>query len=135
MMFAFVVFVLSIAMVASADRSVSLKLTTSSAVITDVDNFRVVANVSNTGSETLRLLRDPRSPLSQAPTESFSVINSKGARAVFSGIRVRYNPQAAIQAGHAENFVELKPGESISVEYDHTILALRLEEILIESLV
>ncbi|KAG8679545.1 hypothetical protein FRC09_018902, partial [Ceratobasidium sp. 395] len=109
---------MSATLLASADGSLSLKLTTPQHAIRDVDNLHVVATVSNTGSETLRLLRDPRSPLSQYPTETFGVVNSKGARASFSGIKVRYSPQVVAKAGRAESFVELKPGQSVSVEHD-----------------
>ncbi|CAE6448892.1 unnamed protein product [Rhizoctonia solani] len=117
-MLAAAAFVLSTALLASADRSLSLKVAAPSAEITDVDNFRVAATVSNTGSETLRLLRDPRSPLSTWATETFGVVNNKGARAAFSGVKVRYSPQAVAKAGRAESFVELKPGESVTVEHD-----------------
>ena len=113
---------LSTALLASADRSLTLKVVTPDAVVTDVDNLRVAATVSNTGSETLRLLRDPRSPLSTYPTESFGVVNANGARAAFSGIKVRYSPQAVAKAGRAESFVELKPGESVTVEHDRKLL-------------
>ncbi|KAF8754771.1 Lysine-specific metallo-endopeptidase [Rhizoctonia solani] len=98
-MFVATAFILSTALLASAERSLSLKVATPSAEITDVDNFRVAATVSNTGSETLRLLRDPRSPLSTWATETFGVVNNKGARAAFSGVK-------------------LKPGESVTVEHD-----------------
>ncbi|KAG8741932.1 hypothetical protein FRC11_014576 [Ceratobasidium sp. 423] len=117
-MLAAAAFLLSTALLASADRSLSLKVSTPSAEITDVDNFRVAATVSNTGSETLRLLRDPRSPLSTYATETFGVVNNKGARADFSGIKVRYSPQTVAKVGRAESFVELKPGESVTVEHD-----------------
>ncbi|CAE6509038.1 unnamed protein product [Rhizoctonia solani] len=117
-MLATAAFVLFTALLASADRSLSLKVAAPSAEITDVDNFRVAATVSNTGSETLRLLRDPRSPLSTYATETFGVVNNKGARAAFSGVKVRYSPQAVAKAGRAESFVELKPGESVTVEHD-----------------
>ncbi|CAE6422435.1 unnamed protein product [Rhizoctonia solani] len=81
-------FILSTGLIVSADRSLSLKVVAPQE-ITDVDNLHVAATVSNTGSETLRLLRDPRSPLSTYPTETFGVVNSKGA-----------------------------PGESVTVEHD-----------------
>ncbi|CAE6469544.1 unnamed protein product [Rhizoctonia solani] len=111
-------FILSITLLASANRSLSLKVIALSANITDVDNFRVAATVSNTGSETLRLLRDPRSPLSMWATETFGVVNSKGIRAEFSGVKVRYSPQAVAKSGRPGSLVELKPGESVTVEHD-----------------
>ncbi|CCO36873.1 Peptidyl-Lys metalloendopeptidase Short=MEP [Rhizoctonia solani AG-1 IB] len=117
-MFVAAAFVLSTALLASADRSLSLKVASPSAEITDVDNFRVAATVSNTGSETLRILRDPRSPLSTWATETFGVVNNKGERAAFSGVKVRYSPQAVAKTGRADSFVELKPGESVTVEHD-----------------
>ncbi|KAG9126741.1 hypothetical protein FRC07_002148, partial [Ceratobasidium sp. 392] len=113
-----IAFILSAALLSSADRSLFLKVTAPGAVVTDVDNLHVLATVSNTGSETLRLLRDPRSPLSQYPTEAFGIVNSSGARAEFTGIKVRYNPEEVAKAGRAGSFVELKPGESVSVEHD-----------------
>src|SRR3712207_5132086 len=102
-MLAAAAFILSTALLASANRSLSLTVAAPSAEITDVDNFRVAATVSNTGSETLRLLRDPRSPLSTYATVTFGVVNNKGARAQFSGIKVRYSPQAVAKAGRAES--------------------------------
>lgn len=117
-MLAATAFLLSTALLASADRSLSLKVVTPSAEITDVDNLRVAATVSNTGSETLRILRDPRSPLSSWPTETFGVVNTDGSRAAFSGVKVRYSPEAVAKAGRAESFVELKPGESVTVEHN-----------------
>ncbi|KAG9098536.1 hypothetical protein FRC06_006243 [Ceratobasidium sp. 370] len=117
-MFAAAAFLLSTALLASADRSLSLKVTTPGAVITDVDNLRVAATVANTGSETLRLLRDPRSPLSKYPTETFGVVNSNGARATFSGMKVRYSPEGVAKAGLPNTIVELKPGESVTIEHN-----------------
>ncbi|KAF8754729.1 Lysine-specific metallo-endopeptidase [Rhizoctonia solani] len=117
-MLATITFTLSIALIASAARSLSLNVVASSTEVTDIDNFHVNATLSNTGSETLRLLRDPRSPLSTWATETFGVINSKGARAEFSGIKVRYDPQAVTKAGRPDSFVELNPGESVTVKHD-----------------
>ncbi|KAF8686554.1 Lysine-specific metallo-endopeptidase [Rhizoctonia solani] len=117
-MLATITFTLSTALIASAARSLSLNVVTSSTEVIDIDNFHVNATLSNTGSETLRLLRDPRSPLSTWATETFGVINSKGARAEFSGIKVRYDPQAVTKAGRPDSFVELNPGESVTVKHD-----------------
>ncbi|KAG8789538.1 hypothetical protein FRC12_013387 [Ceratobasidium sp. 428] len=117
-MLATAAFLFSTALLASADRSLSLKVTAPGSVVTDVDNLRVAATVSNTGSETLRLLRDPRSPLSQYPTETFGVVNSKGGRAAFSGMKVRYSPEGVAKAGLPNTIVELKPGESVTIEHN-----------------
>ncbi|CAE6464853.1 unnamed protein product [Rhizoctonia solani] len=117
-MFTSVILILCSALLTSADRSLSLKIVAPSATVIDVDNFHVATIVSNTGSETLRLLRDPRSPLSTMPTDTFRVVNSKGDRAEFSGIRVRYDPENDARSGRPESVVELNPGESITVEHD-----------------
>ena len=117
-MLATAAFILSTALLASADRSLSLKVAAPAAQITDVDNLRVAATVSNTGSETLRLLRDPRSPLSTYPTNTFGVVNANGARAAFNGMMVRYSPQAIAKSDLANTFVELKPGQSVTVEHN-----------------
>ncbi|QRV78565.1 peptidyl-Lys metalloendopeptidase [Ceratobasidium sp. AG-Ba] len=117
-MFVSAAILLSSALLASADRSLTLKVTSPSAAITDVDNLRVAATVANTGSETLRLLRDPRSPLSKYPTETFGVVNSNGARAGFTGMKVRYSPEGVARAGLPDSIVELKPGESVTIEHD-----------------
>lgn len=120
-MLAVAAFLLSTALFASADRSLSLKVAAPSPEVTDVDNLRVATIISNTGSETLRLLRDPRSPLSTYPTETFGVVNADGSRAAFSGVKVRYSPEAVAKAGRMESFVELKPGESVKIDHDRKL--------------
>jgi peptidyl-Lys metalloendopeptidase len=57
--------------------------------VTDVDNFKVVAKVTNSGDETLTLLDDPRTLL--APdwnTETFHITNSEGVVPEFKGVVV-----------------------------------------------
>ncbi|KAF8747477.1 Lysine-specific metallo-endopeptidase, partial [Rhizoctonia solani] len=117
LMFTYIILILYASISAHADRSLSLKIVAPSATITDVDNFDVATIISNTGSETLRLLRDPRSPLSDLPTEKFAVVDSKGTRAEFNGIRVRYDPQTDARSGRPDSAVELSPGESITIEH------------------
>lgn len=59
-------------------------------VVTDVDNFKVVAKVSNTGSETLTLLNDPNSLLTPHwSTKTFSIASAEGAVPEFKGVAVR----------------------------------------------
>ncbi|KAF8686274.1 Lysine-specific metallo-endopeptidase [Rhizoctonia solani] len=95
-MFTYIILILYASISAHADRSLSLKIVAPSATITDVDNFDVATIISNTGSETLRLLRDPRSPLSDLPTEKFAVVDSKGTRAEFNGIRLTVDAVAGV---------------------------------------
>ncbi|KAK7695330.1 hypothetical protein QCA50_002521 [Cerrena zonata] len=84
-----------------------------------VESFKVAATVTNTGDETLKILNNPLSPLSQMPTETFSIAHEDtGAAPKFSGMKVKYSPQTAIQLGNEKSFTILAPGESATVEHD-----------------
>ncbi|KAH7338326.1 hypothetical protein B0J17DRAFT_553604, partial [Rhizoctonia solani] len=58
------------------------------------------------------------SPLSTLPTDTFRVMNSKGVRAEFTGIRVRYDPEGVAKSNLLGAFVELEPGESFTVGHN-----------------
>jgi peptidyl-Lys metalloendopeptidase len=47
--------------------------------VTDVENLSVTAVVKNTGTETLKLLKDPRTVLSSSQTHTFNVAGEKGS--------------------------------------------------------
>lgn len=67
----------------------SLKLTVSGPQsVTDVDNLSVKAVVTNTGSETVKLLNDPRTVLSNWRTNSFAIEGAAGSPD-FTGIKVK----------------------------------------------
>lgn len=67
----------------------SLKLTVSAPqTVTDVNNLSVKATVTNTGSETVKLLKDPRTVLSDWRTNTFSIEGASGTPA-FTGIKVK----------------------------------------------
>ncbi|KAF9449833.1 peptidyl-Lys metalloendopeptidase [Macrolepiota fuliginosa MF-IS2] len=103
------------AAVANAARSLSLKVA-GPASVDGVDNLKVTTTLTNDGDETLKLLNDPLSPISQLPAETFQVTSdSTGAKATFSGIKVKYIPEVA-----AANlaFTVLEPGKSIEVAHD-----------------
>jgi peptidyl-Lys metalloendopeptidase len=85
--------------------------------VTDVENFKVVATVTNTGTETLKILNDPLSPLSKLPAETFTISDASGHPATFIGIRAKYAPSAAIAAGQ-DALTVLTPGQSAIVEHD-----------------
>lgn len=90
--------------------------------MTDVNHLKVVATLTNTGDETLRLLNDPLSPLSRLPANTFAISNPNGAAPAFVGIRAKYVPEAAVAIGN-DAITTLAPGKSISVEHNCTNLS------------
>ena len=75
--------------VAAVSATARLQLKLSGADQVDgVSNFKVVATVTNTGDETLKLLNDPRSPLSKIPTHTISIMHESGAAPDFVGALV-----------------------------------------------
>ncbi|CAE6412552.1 unnamed protein product, partial [Rhizoctonia solani] len=84
----------------SAAPGLSLSIVTPESVA-DVENLSVTAVVKNTGTETLKLLKDPRGVLSSAKTHTFNVANEKGSPQ-FTGMFVKY-----IEASTQSNKVAL----------------------------
>ena len=56
--------------------------------ITDVKNLNLLATITNTGNETLKLLNDPLGPLSELPAHTFSITDTSGRQPIFTGIKV-----------------------------------------------
>lgn len=109
---------ISSALSVSAVRSLSLQLSGADQVV-GVDNLRVVATVTNTGDETLKLLNDPRGPLSTMPAETFGIIHEQtGVAPVFTGVKAKYVPSIAVRIGGKDAFTILAPGQSVQVEHD-----------------
>lgn len=83
---------LSIALIASAisvAAAPGLSLTLAGPGAVDgVQNLKVVATVTNTGTDSLKLLKDPRSLLRGTPTHSFTITNVNGTSPAFTGIMV-----------------------------------------------
>lgn len=79
-----------------------------------VDNFNVVATLTNKGEETVKVLNHPESPFSSLPTDTFIIHGENGALPDFIGVKAKYSPQAAIDAGE---FTALAPNESIHVRH------------------
>ncbi|KAJ3503898.1 hypothetical protein NMY22_g18091 [Coprinellus aureogranulatus] len=98
--------------------SLSLKVEGASS-IENVDNFKVNTVITNVGDETVKLLNDPNSPLSKLPANTFSITNSQGAGAAFTGIKAKYVPRVAAEAGA---FTTLAPGASITVTHDRKLI-------------
>ncbi|GAB1517941.1 hypothetical protein RhiTH_000997 [Rhizoctonia solani] len=99
----------------SAGPGLSLSIITPDSV-SDVENLSVTAIVKNTGTETLKLLKDPRGVLSTAKTHTFNVANEKGSPE-FTGLFVKYSPETAIKANNAANFAVLEPGQSFEITH------------------
>lgn len=80
------------AVAVSAAPGLSLKLSGAEKV-DGVNNLKIVATVVNTGDETLKLLNDPRGPLSKLPTETFEIVHeASGASPSFTGVKVGFLP-------------------------------------------
>ncbi|KAB5596497.1 Peptidyl-Lys metalloendopeptidase [Ceratobasidium theobromae] len=96
----------------------SLSLTVSTPLAkTNADNLFIKVTVTNTGLETVKLLNDPSSVLSDWRTNSFS-IKSNGGMPSFTGIRVKYSPELALKLGGESTFTVLAPGESFQMTHD-----------------
>lgn len=76
------------AVTVSAVPGLTLKLSGADKV-DGIDNLKVVATLVNTGDETLKLLNDPRGPLSKLPTATFRVSHDEsGVAPAFTGAKV-----------------------------------------------
>ncbi|CAE6430419.1 peptidyl-Lys metalloendopeptidase [Rhizoctonia solani] len=76
-----------------------------------IEDLSVTTTVKNTGSETLKLLNDPRTVLSTAQTKTF-IITKDNDGPEFTGMVVKYSPQHALKNNIPEHFTVLAPGES-----------------------
>lgn len=83
--------------------------------VNGVENLKVVATITNTGDETLKILNDPQSPLSTLPANTFDITDSNGSRPAFTGIKVKYSLESAVEAGA---FTVLAPGKAIDIEHN-----------------
>ncbi|CAE6426659.1 unnamed protein product [Rhizoctonia solani] len=99
----------------SATPGLSLSLVTPESV-SDAEDFSVTAVVKNTGNETLKLLKDPRGVLSSARTHTFNVANEKGSPQ-FTGMFIKYSPDAVVKKNNAASFTVLEPGQSFEIAH------------------
>ncbi|CAE6453668.1 unnamed protein product [Rhizoctonia solani] len=81
------------------------------------DSPAVTSVLTNTGSEPLKLLKDPRTVLSDAKTESFTITSANGSPD-FTGIRVKYSPDYAIKKNDPASFMVLEPGQSREIVHN-----------------
>ena len=83
--------------------------------VDSVEHLKIVATVTNTGDETLKVLNDPRGPLNNIPTDTFVITDAKGSQPSFTGIKLKYVPKTAAAL---EAYSILAPGESVVVGHD-----------------
>ncbi|KAF8346297.1 hypothetical protein F5887DRAFT_107068 [Amanita rubescens] len=85
-------------------------------VVTRVEELILTTTITNSGSETLRLIKEPSGILySHLPTKRFHIAHSTGVIPQFKGVQVEFSLREAIKSGH---LTRLAPGQSISVEHD-----------------
>ncbi|RDB27346.1 Peptidyl-Lys metalloendopeptidase [Hypsizygus marmoreus] len=117
-------FLTSIALAASltaltAFAKLSLSMTaTGPGDVDGVENLKLITSITNTGDEILKLVKDPRGPLSSRPTEAFDITDTNGNRPLFTGIRVKYMLDWVVSRGTAEHFTVLAPGQTINVAHN-----------------
>jgi len=80
-----------------------------------VNNFKVEATITNTGTEAVKILDDPRTLASTRSVNKFSIIHANGGSPSFTGIAVKYSPESAAKAGA---YTVLAPGASMNVTHD-----------------
>ncbi|KAG8678418.1 hypothetical protein FRC09_019852, partial [Ceratobasidium sp. 395] len=84
--------------------------------VVDVLGLNVKVTLKNTGSDTLKLLNDPRSVLSKARTNTFAISSAAGSPA-FTGIKVKYVPSKAAALNKEGTFTVLTPGQSLDITH------------------
>ncbi|KAM5544052.1 hypothetical protein V8D89_002238 [Ganoderma adspersum] len=101
----------------AAAPSLSLKVTGSD-VIDGIEDFKVVAILTNTGDETIKLLNNPRSALHTLSANAFVITASDGSSPSFTGVSVKYSFDNAMKMTDPSIFTVLAPGQSVSVTHD-----------------
>jgi hypothetical protein len=96
----------------------SLLFHTGPEAVEGVSNLKVTTTLTNTGDETLKLLKDPRGALSSAPAHTFTIADETGATPAFIGKKLKYVPGTAIARNKESSFVVLAPGQSVDVAHD-----------------
>ncbi|KAF8593650.1 zincin [Ceratobasidium sp. AG-I] len=93
--------------------------------ITDISNLKVSVLITNTGTESLKLLNDPNSLLSLWETDGFYIsklnqgeVAAEGPALNFTGVKVKYSPTTAIGEGRPESFVTLNPGVPLNITHN-----------------
>ena len=87
--------------------------TTAPAEVNSIDDIKVTAAVTNTGSEALKILKFGTVLDSEMPTRSFTV-SKDGAVADFTGIKLQIDLESLDDSA----FVVIPAGETIVVEHE-----------------
>ncbi|KAL0575657.1 hypothetical protein V5O48_006313 [Marasmius crinis-equi] len=105
---------------AAAAPGLSLSVSGSQALAksTGVENFKITTSLVNTGDESLKLLKDPRTVLSPLHTNSFVISNADGASPAFTGAFAKFVPEYVVKNNIEDAFVVLEPGQTFEVEHD-----------------
>ncbi|KAF8317605.1 deuterolysin M35 metalloprotease [Clavulina sp. PMI_390] len=115
MFFAALFFALVSSSISLATPRVSVSFSGESHVV-DVDNFKIVAHLTNTGDETLTLLNSPNTLLTpEWSTRAFQISNAKGITPEFKGLVVKWSPQAAAAN---KSITVIEPGKTVSFEHN-----------------
>ncbi|KEP51998.1 deuterolysin metalloprotease (M35) family containing protein [Rhizoctonia solani 123E] len=85
--------------------------------VVDLNGLTVKATLKNTGDVALKLLNDPRTVLSKARTNTFSISSPSGTPK-FTGLYAKYVPSKAVADAKESTFTVLAPGQSIEVEHN-----------------
>ncbi|KAJ3548999.1 hypothetical protein NMY22_g1045 [Coprinellus aureogranulatus] len=83
--------------------------------VENIENFKVNTIITNVGNQPVRILNDPYGTLSKLPTNTFTITNSEGVRGEFIGVKAKYVPKVAAEAGA---FTTLLAGASVTVTHD-----------------
>lgn len=83
-------------------------------ILETLEDFRVLATVTNMGDKAMNILNDPRGPLSDFPTDTFKITDRNGTQPRFKGVKLKYIPVAS----KAGDYRTIEPGDSVYVEHD-----------------
>ena len=84
-------------------------------VVNAMEHLKVVATITNTGNETLKVLNDSRAPLNRVPTNTFVINDLKGVQLLFMGINLKFVPDTMANVGA---YTTLTPDKSVAIERD-----------------
>ena len=74
----------------SAAPGLTVKTSTPNTNVDGLANLKVTATVTNTGDQTLKLLKDPRGILNTFPENTFIITGATGSGPSFSGAKVNH---------------------------------------------
>ncbi|KAJ3516853.1 hypothetical protein NMY22_g14110 [Coprinellus aureogranulatus] len=109
---AFTLLLSAIAVIGGPSLSLEVEGATS---VKNIENFKVNTVITNVGDQPVRILNDPYGTLSKLPTNTFTITNSDGVRGEFIGVKAKYVPKVAADAGA---FTTLLAGASVTVTHD-----------------